>query len=79
MTTYIVKRVWNRYGDSDYLTSWDVIWGPVWSGAKSRALTFATEAKAADAAKCATAIMAPRPWCVPDYSKHDVSVAESAA
>lgn len=63
---YTVRRIYNRYGDADFLIGWDIIWGPVWGGLHSDALVF-NAIGAARAAESARDIMRPRPWCVPDF------------
>lgn len=66
MTTYIVQRHYGKYG-TDFLTSWDILWGPVWTGDKRQAITFQSTDAATDAASTAEAIMLPRVGCVPDF------------
>ena len=63
---YVVRRVYNRYGSADFLLGWDLLWGPIWGGSRRNALTFGA-AGAQEAVETAIAIMAPRPWCVPDF------------
>ena len=77
MTHWIVTR---RYGagNADYLLGWDILWGPVWVGSRRHAMTFATMERAADAAETALAIMAPVPWCVPDFGSTHTVTAERA-
>jgi|GEM_PF-3323310 len=66
---YVVRRIYNRHGDADFLIGWDIIWGPVWSRPRGNALTF-DAGEVRRAVESAVAIMAPRPWCVPDFGTH---------
>jgi len=63
---YIVRRIYNQRGNADFLIGWDIIWGPMWGGLRGNALTF-DALGAWRAVESAVAIMAPRPWCVPDF------------
>ena len=73
--SHIVTRTYGKYRNTDYLTAFDIIWGPVWTGARKNAVTFETAAKAEYAMDAAVAIMRPRPFMVPDFgSDHTLEV-----
>ena len=74
MSDYIVKRTYNRHGNHDFLTSWDIIWGPVWCGSKARALVFHSVDAACEAAETARVCVQPVPWIVPDLGQSPLSV-----
>lgn len=62
---YVVKRQVGYC--EDYLTGFDVIWGPVWCMAQSAAKRFPTMDRADAALFDAADIMRPKPWFVPNY------------
>jgi hypothetical protein len=64
-----VTRAWNIWGSRDYLCEWDIIWGPVWSSSREKAIVFDNPKAALEAMNTAEAITAPRLWCVPDLGQ----------
>ena len=64
--SYIVARHYSRHG-TDYLSAWDVIWGPVWTGNPAHAIRFDVMRTADVALFDAMDIMRPKAWCVPDF------------
>lgn len=69
MSDYIVTRTYNFHGSRDYLCSWDILWGPVWSMSAAQAIRFDGPLKALDALDTARAICRPVPWIVPDLGE----------
>lgn len=77
MAQFLVSRTYNHHGDTDYLSGFDVIWGPIWVGCRGSALLM-TEAKAEAALSDAIAIMRPRPFCVPDLGARFLTLSVDA-
>jgi hypothetical protein len=56
-SAWVVARAINRFGEMDYLCSWDETWGTVASLSLTRALRFAAEAEATAACERACALV----------------------
>jgi len=63
---FVVRRAYGNH-NADWLTGWDIIWGPVWCGSPRRALRFATPQAADEARLTALQCCKPVPWRVPDF------------